>query len=63
MPLDGEFGSRSHLRPTKRAVGALETRPGKNGTVFDERTFINENSADAPSRASAEIRRLHAGRR
>ncbi len=36
MPLDGDFGPQSQLKLTKRAVDALETRPGKNYIVFDE---------------------------
>ena len=36
MPLDGNVEPRSQLKLTKRAVDALETRPGKNYIVFDE---------------------------
>src|SRR5712692_2297148 len=36
MPLDGEFGSPSQIKLTKRAIDALETCPGRNYIVFDE---------------------------
>lgn len=36
MPLDGEFSTQSPIKLTKRAIDALEARPGKNYIVFDD---------------------------